>query len=138
MEQKFFHYTLWEDFQNGMYNEDKVGRKERIQKAIFLLTTPYICYEQMKRVTKEWKYATLQNLTNPAMNHQAFLGQSACSIYAGIHEDETREAWGFLTNMQRYKANKIADKVYAEWKADYEKESNSFFQLSFSDLMEEQ
>ena len=115
MKQRFYHYTLWEDFQNGMYDEDKDGRQERIRSAIELLTNPRLCYEQMTRVTKEWRYATEQNLTNASINHQAFLGQTACSIYGGIHEDETREAWGRLTNEQRYKANRIADRVFREW-----------------------
>lgn len=115
MKQRFYHYTMWEDFQHGMYNEDKDGRQERVLGAIKVLTDSDLCYEQMTRVTNEWRYATEQNLTNPNINHQAFLGQSACSIYAGIHEDETREAWGRMTPQQRYKANRIADRVYAEW-----------------------
>ena len=134
MKQLYFHYTAWEDFQHGMYNEDKNGRENRIQAAIRLLTDPEECYIQMKRVTTEWKYATLQNLTNPNMNHQAFLGQTACSIYADVHEDETREAWGRLTNEERYKANRIADKVYEEWANRYEQEDA--YQTSMFEGME--
>ena len=94
MKQVFYHYELWEDFQNGMYDEVKEGRKERIQKAIYLLTNESLCYEFMQKVTNEWIHATEQTLTNPSVNHQAFLGQTACNMYAGIKEDETREAWG--------------------------------------------
>lgn len=115
MDQKFYHYTMWEDFQNGMYNEDKDGRNDRVNKAVYLLSHRDLLYEQMTRVTNEWKYATEQNLTNPNINHQAFLGQTACAIWGGIHEDETREAWGYLTSVQRYLANKVADRVKYEW-----------------------
>ena len=135
MKQVFYHYTKWEDYQNGMYDEEKEGRQERIQQAIFLLTNLKLLYQYMKKVTIEWKYATEQNLSNPSMNHQAFLGQTACNIYAGVKEDETREAWGYLTNEQRYQANKIADKVYNEWKRNYEKNKPNY-QLSLFEMEE--
>lgn len=134
MQQKYYHYTMWEDFQNRMYDEIKEGREERVQLACKLLSNETLLYEQMTRVTKEWKYATEQNMTNNSINHQAFLGQTACSIWKGIKEDETREAWGRITSIQRYKANKVADRVYKEWKHRYEKENGLFYQLSFSDL----
>ena len=133
MKQVFFHYTLWEDFKNGMYDEVKEGREQRVKKAIELLSNPPLLYEQMKRVTQEWKICTEQNFTNPNINHQAFLGQTACNIWAGIKEDETREAWGFLTNDQRYKANKVADSVYDEWERQYLKDQEGF-QYSIFDL----
>lgn len=129
MKQKFYPYTIWEDFKNGMYNEVKEGREERINLAVMLLTDTAQLYKQMRRVTREWKYATEQNLTNSSINHQAFLGQTACSIWRGVKEDETREAWGRLSNLQRYKANKIADRVYEEWRREYE----LCYQVSFAE-----
>lgn len=137
MIQKFYHYTKWEDFQNGMYDEVKDGRGERVKKAVNLLSDTQELYKQMTRVTTEWKYATEQNLTNNSINHQAFLGQTACSIWQGIKEDETREAWGYLTNEQRYKANRIADKVFEEWQNRYRRETEGHYQLSLSDLEQE-
>ena len=134
MKQKWYHYTMWEDFQNGMYDEVKEGRKERVLTAVKLLTDLPALYEQMTRVSNEWKYATEQNFTNVNINHQAFLGQSACNIYGGVKEDETREAWGMLTNEQRYAANGIADRVYNEWVKRYERETNQTYQLTFDDL----
>lgn len=134
MRQEFYHYTLWEDFKNGMYDEVKEGRSERVAQAVYLLSHTDLLYKQMSRVTNEWNYATRQNLTNKSINHQAFLGQTACNIWKGIKEDETREAWGRLTNDQRYKANKIADKVYDEWKFKFERENNAQYQLSFADM----
>ena len=134
MKQVYYHYTVWEDFKNGMYDEIKDGRKERVQKAVEILTNLDLLYEQMSRVTKEWKYCTEQNFTNASINHQAFLGQTACNIYAGIKEDETREAWGYLTNEQRYEANKVADRVYAEWFDRYMRDKDGY-QYSLFDLM---
>lgn len=133
MKQVYYPYTMWEDFQNGMYDEVKEGRKERVKKAIEILSDTELLYNCMKRVTKEWKYATEQELTNLSINHQAFLGQAACNIHAGIKEDETREAWGYLTKEQRYAANKIADKVDQEWCEEYEKKHGNY-QMSILDL----
>lgn len=121
MKQVFYPYTKWEDFRNGMYDELKEGRGNRVKQAAEILSNPELLYKCMKRVTQEWKYATEQELTNPSINHQAFLGQAACNIYAGIKEDETREAWGTLTNEQRIEANKTADKVDMEWQKEYMK-----------------
>lgn len=119
MKQVFYHYTQWEDFKNGMYDEQKEGRTQRVQLAVRLLSNPKELYKNMKRVTNEWKYATEQVLTDMSINHQAFLGQAACNIWKGIKEDETREAWGLLTNEQRRKANAVADRVDDEWRRNY-------------------
>lgn len=133
MKQKYYHYTMWEDFQHGMYDEVKEGRPARVKKAVWLLSNPDLLFQYMTRVAKEWKCATEQTFTNPNINHQAFLGQTACNLYDGIKEDETREAWGLLTNSQRYRANKVADEVYDNWVADYER-ANGNYQISFTDL----
>lgn len=111
----YHHYTKWEDFQNGMYDEEKEGRKDRVQKAIEILSSAKLCREAMQMVTSHWRHACEQNLSNDIYGHRAFLGQSACCIYAGVHEDETRQAWGLLTDEQRKQANRIADIVYREW-----------------------
>lgn len=116
----YHHYTKWEDFKNGMYNEDKTGRKERVQKAVQILTDEDLCYKSMMMVINNWKYACEQNLSNNIYGHRSFLGQSACCIYAGCHEDETREAWGNITDSQRKRANQIADTVYNKWLNDHE------------------
>lgn len=133
MKQVFYPYTMWEDYQARMYDEVKEGRQERIQKAIELLTNPDLCFEFMTLVTQEWKYATEQTFTNTSINHQAFLGQTACCLWAGVKEDETREAWGRLTNEQRYKANSIADEVYENWLREYEKKNEPYYQVSLFD-----
>lgn len=133
MKQAFHHYTKWEDYQNRMYDEIKEGRPERVNEAVKLLTDLPELYKQMSKVTKEWTIATEQNLTNANINYQAFLGQTACNIWKGIHEDETREAWGRLTCMQRYEANKVADRVYNEWRERYEQEHGGTRQMTLAE-----
>ena len=133
MKQAYHHYTKWKDYQNRMYDEVKEGRPERVKQAVKLLTDLPELYKQMQRVTKEWTIATEQNLTNSSINYQAFLGQTACNIWKGIKEDETREAWGQLTCMQRYEANRVADRVYNEWREQYEREHGENKQLTLAE-----
>ena len=122
----YHHYETWEDFQNGMYNEDKNGREERVEKAKEILSDTELLYRCMKRVTSEWVKASEQNLSNGIYSHQSFLGQCACAIYCNIHEDETRQAWGLLTDEQRKRANRVADIVYEEWLKDHQDQISLF------------
>ena len=124
MQRIFHHYSLWEDYHAGMYDESKDGRAERVQKAAEILGTPDICRKAMKKVVAEWKIATEYNLSNLEINRKAWLGQAACSCYAGIHEDETREAWGIMTEAQRIEANRIAAVIIKEWQSKQERAEN--------------
>lgn len=115
MERIFHHYNLWEDYHARMYDENKDGRKERVLKAAYILGTPDICREAMEKVVAEWTIATEYNLSNAEINRKAWLGQAACSCYGGVHEDETREAWGIMTEAQRVEANRIAATIIKKW-----------------------
>ena len=122
MERIYHRYEFWEDYKNGMYNECKQGREDRVRKAAHILGTPEICIEAMQKVITEWKICTEYNLSNIEVNRKAWLGQAACCCYADIHEDETREAWGLLTEQQRIEANRIAQMLINQWQNRHEKE----------------
>lgn len=122
MERIFHHYNLWEDYHARMYDENKDGRKERVLKAAYILGTPDICREAMEKVVAEWTIATEYNLSNAEINRKAWLGQAACSCYGGVHEDETREAWGIMTEAQRVEANRIAATIIKKWLRERELE----------------
>ena len=124
MERIFHHYNKWEDFHAGMYDENKEGRKARVEKAASILGTPSVCREAMEMVISQWKISTEYNLSNAEINRKAWLGQAACSCYAGVHEDETREAWGMLTDAQRVEANRIAASIIRKWLRERENEDN--------------
>lgn len=105
-----------------MYNEDRSDRKTRVELAASVLGVPETCEKAMLMVVSNWPIATEFNLSNAEINRRAWLGQAACSIYAGVHEDETREAWGLLTVEQRTRANAIATQVIRKWLRDYDEE----------------
>ena len=86
----------------------------------------------MKKAVTEWVIATEQNLTNPETNGRAWLGQCACFLYAGCHDEETRRAWVMMTETARKRANKIADEVIKEWLTEFSKQC-PFYQLTIFD-----
>lgn len=130
IEQVFYRYELWEDYQSGMYNPSASG--EMIEKAIACLSDKKICRECMERVVSEWKIATAQVLTNPENNGRAWLGQCACFMYGGCHDEETRKAWVMLRPEIQKAANKIAEEVIYGWLKEYSKQCPNY-QLSIFD-----
>ena len=124
MERIFHHYDKWEDYHAGMYNEDKTDRQTRVFRAARILGSPTLCRRAMENVISEWKIATEYNLSNAEINRKAWLGQAACCCFAGIHEDETREAWGMLSDRERVQANMIASEIINRWLKEREQEDN--------------
>ena len=114
--QLFYSYNQWEDYQFGMYEEEQKGRKNRVDRAILMLSDEYMCRLFMKKVCNEWIISCKQNFTNPQMNKIGWLGRAACCLYGGIHEDETREAWSLITQSDRDRANTIAEECIQEWR----------------------
>ena len=136
MRQIFHPYNTWEGYKSGMYEPRKDGRDDRVMTAKQLLSNPEKLKREMTRVTVEWPIESEHVLSDPSISHRAWLGQSACNIYADIKEDETREAWGYLTNKQRRDANKVADIVDRRWRERYEDE-NGKRQLALFDESED-
>jgi hypothetical protein len=133
MKQVFHPYQQWEGFKSGMYEPCKLGRADRVMTAKQLLTNLEALKLEMTRVTIEWPIETEHVLTDASISHRAWLGQSACNIYADVKEDETREAWGYLTEKQRREANRVADAVDDLWRKQY---SGGNRQMTFLDLAE--
>lgn len=119
----FHNYNKWEDFHHGMYEEDREGRGDRVKEAAAILGNPAVCETAMRMVLDRWPIASEVNLSNAEINRRAWMGQAACSIYAGIHEDETREAWGLLTVEQRRVANAIATRLIKSWVKEHDDET---------------
>lgn len=127
MRQAFYRYELWEDYQNGMYaNCNDTGKPGRITAAVQLFRDIPKLKEEMRFVAFNWKIAASVNLSNPAANHQAWLGQASCCHYCGAGDLETIEAWHALTDGERDEANDTADEVFREWCAEYEREEPEY------------
>lgn len=131
IKQVFYRYEMWEDYQSGMYNPGNDAAL--IDKAVELLSDETLCREHMQKVVSEWPIATAEVLTNPESNGRAWLGQCACFMYAGCHDEETRKAWVLLNPSVQRMANKIADRVIKGWLSEYSKRCPNY-QINISDL----
>lgn len=110
--QVFHHYTLWEDFKAGMWMPPTTGAEGQ---AAAILSDPKVFGEAARVMVQEWPIAAEQNLTNPTVNRQAWIGQATCCHLAGVPESATRAAWWTLTDEERTIANGVADQVIREW-----------------------
>lgn len=118
---RIYHpYWLWEDYKNGMYeiegNLTETQTEELTEKAKELLCNSTLFEYVALQVITKWKHAAEVNLTNPSRNYQAWIGQASCSYYWKCPEYITKYAWRLMTTEQQAEANRVADKVFAEWK----------------------
>jgi hypothetical protein len=113
-----FHYPyhLWEDYKFGFYNTISGRQKdEKIKYCLEMFNSESLTNKYMDRVVNEWFYSCRINFTNPSVNKIAYLGQSACSLYANIPNTVTMEGWGLLTSEVKERSNTIAEKKIIEW-----------------------
>lgn len=115
MKRIYHSYEQWEDYKCGMYDELKLGKEERKKCAEFLFSNPKECEFWMTEVTVRWKNSCEHFLSNSSFNRIAWLGQSACCLFAGVKENETREVWKTLPPDIQYSANSIAEKVLEKY-----------------------
>lgn len=111
MNRVYHKYTEWEDFKNGMYDTDNGNYNELLNDAVLLLSNDNLFYETALKVIESWVISTKENLTNINSNRRAWIGQASCCYAYGVSETITRDAWALLTDLQRYNANKVADKI---------------------------
>jgi hypothetical protein len=121
MKQIYAPYTEWEDYKNGMYKTIKQS-DEVIKSGALLLSNEKEFYNTAIELIENWVISTSINLTNNGINKKAWIGQASCCYKYGLTEESTRLAWGLLTDEQKNKANKVADKIIKLWtKQQYEK-----------------
>lgn len=120
MQRVFYPYWLWEEYKLGMWrNVYGEERELLLKKAIEFTGNANLYGKYMLKVMIEMPLSTEMNLTNPSMNHQAWIGHAACCIAINCPEDIVRIAWWNLTQKQRDKANLKADKAIETWNKKY-------------------
>jgi hypothetical protein len=119
--QVYHPYNLWEDHKHGFYdNISGRSKTEMIHKVVELFSNPTETNLYMNRVIKEWKFSCEHNFTNPSINKVAYLGQAACSLYAGVPSTVTMEAWHEVPQNYRDTADQIANDCIDKWTKNYE------------------
>jgi len=127
MKQFFKHYTLWEDYQNGMYNLNVKNEEYLIENAVKLLSNPNQFKLVCLNVLENWKVSSLINLTNINCNRRAWLGQAACCYLHQVPEYLTRKSWANLTTLQQESADKVADEIINLFNVQNERIDNQLY-----------
>lgn len=99
-----YPYWMWECYKNGMYKN-----KGLVSDAVLVLSDPEYFDTVLCEVINKWPITSENHLSNHSINRQAWCGQVACCYKFGVGEQVTRKSWKELSDMDRYKANKIAD-----------------------------
>lgn len=118
-EQVFHPYTVWEDWQAGMW-QSPVNLTADMERAAHILASPTVFLDAARTMLREWPRAAEHNLTDMAQNRRAWVGQASCMHLAGVPEEATRQAWWTLTAAEQYAANAVADQAIAEWERERE------------------
>lgn len=123
---RIYHpYWLWEDYKAGMYdNISGEQKKEMLLKAVEMFNDKKLTEQNMFFVIENWKYSCEHNLTNESLNKIAYIGQSACCVYAKIPNTITMEAWSLLTDEVKKRSDSIALKSIKKWE-----QQNKYIQL---------
>ena len=123
---RIYHpYWLWEDYRAGFYeNCSGEVKKQLIIKGIEMFNSEDLTRENMFYVIKNWKYSCEHNLTNESLNKIAYIGQSACCVYAKIPSTVTMEIWNLLNSEVQIRSNNIAIEAIKKWN-----ENNKIIQL---------
>lgn len=121
MDRIYHRYEKWECFKAGFFrNVSGEEKKELSKKVIELFENPEQTERFMKQVLKDWVNSCEHNLTNLSLNRIAWLGQSACCIYAKIPYSITMENWRFVQKESQEIACEIAEKLIKQYELSKE------------------
>jgi len=120
MERIFHRYEYWECYKNGFFAScSGQEKKNKILKVVELFSDQKNTYKYMKLVIDTWKNSCEHNLTNNSLNRIAWLGQSACVVFASVPYSVTMEAWHQVSKENRDKADTIAKELIEKWETNH-------------------
>lgn len=115
-------YWDWECFKNGMYRTS--NSLELIEEATCILSNEQIFEQEDIKMINCWKISSEHYLTNHSINRRSWIGQATCCFSRNVPEVLTRIAWGRISELERLKANKIAEKLIKK----YEEQNRNLYQ----------
>lgn len=116
MKRIYHPWNKWEDHKAGFYdNLSGKEKQEKINQVLEMFNSLESTTLNMNRVISEWVFSCEHNLTNESMNKIAYIGQSACCLYAGIPSTITMEAWNLLDKSIQERSNRIAEEIIEKW-----------------------
>lgn len=116
MERIYHRYEKWECFKDGFFrNVSGEEKKELAKKVIELFEDSEKTKEFMLKTISEWTCSCEHNLTNISLNRVAWLGQSACCLFAKVPYSITMENWRFVNEENRKIACDIAEEIIKKY-----------------------
>lgn len=126
IEPVYLPYWKWED--TLMYHPPKYESEEErqadIDTVISFFSDQPLFRKTSKEMVKAYPNACIHNLTKTNMNRIAYIGQASVFFKYGIPEEVTREAWGYIPEETRRKANSTAKETLDEWEIEYIKDND--------------
>jgi len=119
-------YWEWDDFKAGMWRAVSGRERKQLLRKAYDFTSDHELYGSwMIKVVESWKKGCEHHLSNTSSNRRAWIGHAACCLATGCPEDITRQAWGYLTEDQKTKANHQADIAIAMWERKHAGKSST-------------
>lgn len=109
-------YQKWEEIRFNMWGESSTGD---LEKAIGFTSNHKLYGFYMIMVVNEWPVSCENALTDYSLNRKAWIGHAAAALAHRLPEHVTRKAWRYLTNEQRFLANKEASRAIRAWENMY-------------------
>lgn len=118
MDRIYHNHEKWEDAKAGMY-DNPANLNQEVDTIVAFFNNPYNLKKYMVLVCEEWVYACEHNLSNPAMNKIAYIGQACIAYRFGFSRESTMKAWNYLSQDVQKKANEIAKETLNNWETKY-------------------
>lgn len=129
-------YTALEEYHpdGGMWAIPPAPMRGRyIAATSALMSDPAAFMRAMRRALVEWPRSTENALSNPSLNHRAWIGHAGCYLATGSPEETTRLGWHELDDAEQYAANAAADTVIAEWRRAHAGDLTAHRQMTLGD-----
>jgi hypothetical protein len=112
----YHHVDKWEEVPGGMWRiVPKEQEQELLIKAIEFANDTERFGQYMRKVIEKWKHSCEHNLSYKGINRIAWLGQAACCLGIKCPEYIMRQAWHYLSEESREKANIKAWETIQLW-----------------------
>ena len=111
-------YNEWEEVNFNMWG-NVCNFNHWLERAIEFTGNNILYGSYMIKVINDWPISCENALTDQYINKKAWIGHAASALAMNCPEHVTRKAWGYLTDEQKFLANKQAERAIRTWEDNY-------------------